>query len=313
MKKHLFILFIAILAWGVLSGQSYESERAFAKHEYTLYAGGGLSTLHYKSSIGSSSGMAGGLLGADYRFFPLKNFGIGIGLEASFYNAKGVIDDYSYAEQVKDRDGDDFEFRTNLRNYGERESIVMLNIPLMLRYRGDPEKNTFYIAAGAKISLPVSGKYRIVEGASSNSGDYAFENYEYTDRPFVGFGSFPEIGDQELTLKPAYMLSVEAGMNWRLQYILLYTGVYFDYGLNNIVEKSNELFITYNSSNPTDRHTGSMLRDRYIAGANGESESITKNVLPIAIGVKVGITFGHGRKKERYGNFDHPPVFRMKR
>ena len=266
--------------------------------------------MRYASSIGSSSGMAGGLLGGDYRFFFTKNFGLGLGVEVSFYNAKGVIDDYSYAELTRDYEGSDFEFRTNLRNYGERESIVMVNIPLMFRYRGDPERNMFYAAAGAKIGIPVAGKYRVVEGTSSNSGYYGFEDEEYTTQTFMGFGSFPEIGDQEIKLKPTVMLSVEAGMNWRLQYILIYTGIYIDYGLKNVVEKSNELIATYNSRNPTDRHMGSMLSAQYIE--EGNRTHITKDVLPVAIGLKVGITFGHGRKKESYTTFDHPPVFNRK-
>jgi hypothetical protein len=305
MKKHFFMLFVALLAWNVLSGQP--DINPVAKHEFTLYAGGGLSTLRYESSIGSCSGLAGGMLGGDYRFFFMRNFGLGIGLELSFYNAKGVIDNYSYAEKTKDYEGADFEFRTNLRNYGERENIVMFNIPVMFRYRGDPEKNMFYAAAGAKIGIPVAAKYRVVEGTSFNSGSYTFEAYEFTEQLFMGFGSFPEIGDQEIKLNPTVMLAMEAGMNWRLQFILLYTGLYFEYGINNVVQKSDELISTYNTS---DRHMGSMLSAQYIAG--GHRESITKNVLPMAIGIKVGVTFGHGRTKERFGDFDHPPLFRGK-
>jgi hypothetical protein len=310
MKKHLFILFIAVLAGGVLSGQTNANTNPVAKHEYTVYAGGGLSTLRYESDMGSCSGLAGGLLGADYRLFLMKNFGFSAGLELSFYNAKGLISDYLYTEQAKDYEAADFEFRTNLRDYVERESVVMLNIPVMLRYRGDPEKNSFYAAVGGKLSIPVSGKYRVVGGTSSYSGYYAEENYTYTEQKFVGFGSFPEFGSQEINLKTTLILALEAGMNWRLQYILLYTGVYFDCGVKkNMVERSNELIISYNRDDPTDRRMGSMLTARYRL-ANGNSESIVKNdVLPIAIGLKVGVTFGHGRKKEVYGNFDHPPVF----
>ncbi|MDR2450003.1 MAG: outer membrane beta-barrel protein [Prevotellaceae bacterium] len=310
MKKHLFILLIALLAWNVLSGQFNEIINPVAKHEYSIYAGGGLSTLRYESAIGSSSGMAGGLMGADYRFFPLKNFGLGVGMEISFYNARGLIGDYSYSEPAKDYEGADFEFRTILRDYVERESVVMCNIPVMLRYRGNPEKNTFYFAVGGKLSIPVSGKYRVVGGASSNSGYYAEENYEYTEQKFVGFGSFPEFGNQEIRLKTTLMIAAEAGMNWRLRYILLYTGVYVDYGFKkNMVEKSNELISAYNSDYQADRSTGSMLASQYRL-ANGNRESIVKhNVLPVAIGLKIGVTFGHGRKKEKYGNYDHPPVF----
>jgi hypothetical protein len=310
MKKYLFLLFVAVIAWSSLSGQSNSMANPVAKHEYTLYAGGGLSTLRYESSIGARSNLAGGLLGAEYRFFPLKRFGLGVGVEIAFYNVKGLIDNYSYAEITKDPNGADFEFRTTMRNYGERESIVMFNIPFMIHYRGDPEKNAFYAAVGGKLGFPVSGKYRVVEGSSFNSGYYAFEDYEYTDQKFMGFGSFPEFGDQEIKLNPTYMFSLEAGMNWRLQYILLYTGLYFDYALNTIAEKTDKFISSYNGDNPANRQMGSMLNTQYRL-PNGSRENITKEVFPVAIGIKVGVTFGHGRKKEKYGNFDHPPVFRI--
>ncbi|MDR0692628.1 MAG: hypothetical protein LBF69_06285 [Prevotellaceae bacterium] len=310
MKKHLFILSVAIFACGILSGQSNSNTQPVVKHEYTVYAGGGLSTLRYQSAIASCSGMAGGLLGAGYRFFFTKNFGFGAGLELSFYNAKGLIGDYSYLEQAKDYEGANFEFRTTLRDYVERESVTMCNIPVMLRYRGDPERNTFYFAVGGKLSIPVSGKYRIVGGTSSNSGYYAEENYEYTEQKFMGFGSFPEFGDQEIKLTTTLILAAEAGVSWRLQYLLLYTGVYVDYGFKkNMVKRSGELIASYNRDNPA---MGSMLTSQYRL-PDGSRESIVKeDVLPVAVGLKVGVTLGHGRKKEKYGNYDHAPVFRGK-
>jgi hypothetical protein len=311
MKKHLCILFIAIFAWGVLSGQSNTASNPVAKHEYTVYAGAGLSMLRYESAIASSSALAGGLLGGDYRFFFTKNFGLGVGMELSFYNAKSVIDNYSYVEQTQDYEGADFEFRTTLSNYVERESVVMYNIPVMLRYRGDPEKNTFYVAVGGKIGIPVYGKYRIVGGTSFNSGNYAEEKYEYTEQKFMGFGSFPEFDTQEIKLVTTLVVAAEVGMNWRLQHILLYTGVYVDYGFKkNMVEKSNELIVSYNRDNS--RNARSLLTSQYRL-ADGSRGSITKNdVLPMAIGLKVGVTFGHGRKQERYGIVDQPPVFKEK-
>jgi hypothetical protein len=209
---------------------------------------------------------------------------------------------------AKDPEGADFEFRTTLRNYGERESVVLLTIPFMLHYRSNPERNMFYAAVGGKLGFPISGRYRVVEGTSSNSGYYAFEDFEYTDQSFMGFGSFYNFGDQEIKLNPTYMLAMEAGMNWRLQHILLYTGVYFDYALNTIAEKSGQLMVSYNGDDPANRRMVSMLNARY-KQPGGSRDFVTKEVFPIAIGIKVGVTFGHGRKKERYGDFDHPPMF----
>jgi hypothetical protein len=103
------------------------------------------------------------------------------------------------------------------------------------------------------------------------------------------------------------MLAIEAGINWRLQRVLLYTGLYVDYGFNTIVEKSDRLIATYNSD-PASRHA-SMLNARYKLADEGV-ENVTENVIPVAIGFKVGVTFGHGRKKEKYGDYDHPPVFK---
>jgi hypothetical protein len=270
--------------------------------------------LRYESAVGSSSALTGGLLGMEYRLFPLKNtpaVGLGVGLELSFYNAKGIISSCSYSYSAKDSEDTDFEFRTTMQQYGERQNIVMLTIPLMLHYRGNPEKNALYAAIGAKFGLPVSGRYKIVEGTSFNSGYYAEENYEYTEQKFMGFGAFPEFGDQEIQLRPTYLLAMEVGINWRLQYILLYTGLYVEHALRTVTEKRNGFIATYNSDNPAARHMGSMLNVQYISG--GKTDFITKDVFPAAIGLKIGVTLGHGRKKILYGDFDRAPVFKNRR
>ncbi|MDR3184693.1 MAG: hypothetical protein LBT49_04735 [Prevotellaceae bacterium] len=308
MRKHLFILPLAVVAWSALLGQAGAGTRPLSRHEFTFYAGGGLSTLHYESSIGSSTGLSGGLFGASYRVYFAKKVGFGMGVELSYYNAKGAIGEYLYAEPAKDPEGADFEFRTMLRDYGENQNIAMFNIPLMLHFRGDPEKHRPYAAIGVKMSIPVSGKYRIVEGASFNSGYYVFEDYEYTTQKFLGFGSFSGNGDRELSLKPAYLLAIEAGMNWRLKYVLLYTGFYVDYGLSDVVEKRDELIASYNRDNPANRSTGSMIDSQYKLD-NGQSEYITSKVIPLAAGFKIGITLGHGRKREIFIDYDQSPMF----
>jgi hypothetical protein len=312
MRKYLCILPVVLVAWTALPGQSYADPYSLPRHEFAFYAGGGQSTLRCESSIGAYEAMTGGLFGADYRAYFSKWVGFGVGLEVSYYNAKGTIAEYVCVEQATDPEGADFEFHTDLRDYGEKENITMLNIPLMLRFRGNPEKHRPYAAIGAKVSIPLSGKYEIVEGTSRNYGYYAFENYQYDTQQFMGFGAFPGAGAQDLQLKPACLLALEAGMNWRLRYFLLYTGFYLDYGLGNVVEKTDKLIVSYNSEDPANRYTGSMINSQYKL-EDGQLEQMTTNVLPIAIGFKIGVTLGHGRKKEQYGNYDQAPIFIYKR
>ena len=65
--------------------------------------------------------------------------------------------------------------------------------------------------------------------------------------------------------------------------------------------------VSYNRDSP-----GSMLTSQYRLPNRSRESIVKEDVLPVAIGLKVGVTLGHGRKKESYTTFDPPPVFNRK-
>jgi outer membrane protein OmpA-like peptidoglycan-associated protein len=82
------------------------------------------------------------------------------------------------------------------------------------------------------------------------------------------------------------MGTAEAGIKWRLNRVLsLYTGFYFEYGFNDIVDERNNRFFVYNPENPTDFTTNSALISQYTS--NGRTRSIVDHVSPAAAGLKI--------------------------
>jgi hypothetical protein len=274
---------LVVVAQHPLPGQIMFDPHPLSRNELGFYAGGGLTSLRYDSPIGSAVGMVGGLLGADYQsYFFGQRLGFSIGLEVAYHSAKGVIGDYADAKDGVESYGK-YVDSTVLRNYTERQTVTMVNIPLMLRFRGNQQKSHPYMAVGVKIGVPVLGKYRVEEGSVAYTSKWVeHENYTYIKQE--GLGSFVDIGvDRRLGFHMAFLLSAEVGVNWRLKKtLLLHTGLYVDYGLNNVVEKDDKP--AFDSSQSPAGFRGSMLT------------ATTGDVLPMAIGFKVGITLRHTKE-----------------
>jgi outer membrane protein OmpA-like peptidoglycan-associated protein len=172
----------------------------------------------------------------------------------------------------------------------------MLQIPLMLQFQTG-EKHQLYAAAGGKVGLPLGGRDAACHVSTmQNSGYYAYEDYEYTTQQFMGFGTFTDIDAKDkLSFKTAFFISMEMGAKWKLtEKLYLYTGVYLDYGLNNIVETrliaSLPTFVAYNTANPSDFAVKSIFHSQYTQ--NGVAQSFTDKITPIAAGLKFRLVFG---------------------
>lgn len=279
------------------------------KHEFSVYGGGGLSTLNYKVSVGEQQNGFGGQFGLGYTFFFSPKWGLGTGVEMAFYNARFSMDNFSNRYTTTDMDGNSFEFRSTLTNYEEKQGAMLLQIPLMLHFQTG-NTHRFYAALGGKIGIPLSGIYESTNDGLKNSGYYAHEDYEYTTQEFMGFGTFKGkdvTGD--LDFKTAFFVSAEAGMKWKLAgKWSLYTGLYVDYGLNNIYQTQDPApqFVAYNSENPQDFTVNSILASQYMQ--NGISQTFTDKINPLAAGVKIALSLGCGQHKEKTAAQTEPVV-----
>lgn len=283
--KYILIAVAGLMSCTALNGQS--------QHEFSVYGGGGLSSLNYKTTIGDQKDGFGGTFGFGYHYFLTNNIALGTGLELSLYYAKATFNNVSDKYMTKDMNGDSFEFRSTVSNYEEKQNSMFLNIPIMVQYQFEGE-NKFYIAAGGKIGIPINGKYETNGVTIKNSGYFPHENKEYTEETFLGFGTFTDRDmDEDVDFKVAFMLSAELGMKWKIgENMSLYTGAYLDYGLNDIQKDSRTKdFVAYNVDRPREFTTNSILTSKYAVDGTTVM-TFTDKVSPIAAGIKIRLAFG---------------------
>ncbi|MCL2282766.1 MAG: OmpA family protein [Fibromonadales bacterium] len=248
--------------------------------EYSIYGGGGLHTLIYDVKNGERNNGAGGFFGFGYTHFFTPNWSLGSGVEIAFYNAQTMLKTTNLEYNAIDFENNPFIFRSRINDYKEDNSVMLLQIPIMFQYVSNETYNkAFYYALGIKIGIPQTGKNETSYTSITNSGFYSYENYEYTDQEFMGFGTFGEKKvKKDLTLQTVFLLSAETGVRWKLSDGLrLYTGIYFDYGQNSAVKKQ-----------------GSDKLVEYAKQEDGKAfalNSPVKEAVPLALGFKLKLSF----------------------
>ena len=296
MKREIRFLSIALVLFFLCGGGELFAQH---KYEFSGHGGFGLSTLNYETAVGEQKNGFGENFGFGFRYFFKPNWGVGSGLELAIYNAKFTMDDYEIRYITYDNvEKTDFEFRSRVRNYEDKQRAILLQIPLMLQYR-TLGKRQFNAGAGVKIGIPVNGKYEATADLH-NCGYYDFENNEpcYDTQEFRGFGDFlGRKSDGNLDFNTAYFISAEAGIKLKQlsEKISLHAGAYLDYGLNNILKDrdvaSLPLIVEYGTTDPNAFRLNGVMNSRY-AQSGGALRTFTDKVKPLAVGVKVSLVFG---------------------
>ncbi len=303
MRKILFTLAaLFFVAMGLIAQEKKETKeekkdttstsKDYYRHEFSVNVGGGISLLQTKPSMGNDKIGATGTVGLGYHYFFCPNWAIGTGANFAVYNGGISIDDYQTVAKTSTGTSTVttptlFDFETTSSNYKDKQQVMMITIPLMVQYQATG-KVPFYGALGGKVGIPLSGK-SVQEGNFTTAGHFDPLSYPvfYENIPDYGFVTdqeFPE-NKTDLNLKPAFMLSAEAGMKWGLKNNMsLYTGIYFDYGLNNISkDKTNNSknLVTYQPDAP-----GDFV---YSTGY----QSYQKQIAPLVIGVTLRLSLGN--------------------
>lgn len=262
-------------------------------HEFAAYIAGGISALDYKTTIGKQTNLFGGNFGIGYTYFFNDNWGVVSGLEATLYKSKMEFDRVQTKYMTKDFLDDEFEFRSTMNNYKEDQKAIMLTIPIMAQYQTGGNTK-FFTNFGMKIALPISAKYKTTMDNITNTGYFEYEHVEYVDQEFMGFGTFSDRAKTDkLKLNTAVLVALEAGIKWKWDTEVknwVYTAIFCDYGLNNINKKQNLNFVQYNPKNPIEFSTNSILNAKY-SNENQQNINFTENVKPIAVGIKIKVTF----------------------
>lgn len=263
-------------------------------HEFTLHAAGGISELQYDVSAGERKTGFGANAGLGYAFFFSPNWGVGTGVGLMWMNTKYELPGFTDAYAANDGT-DNFELRYTMNGYTEKQRVLNVNIPLMLKFQTNG-RTKFYASAGAKVGFPVHATYKSQAVGFTTSGYYPQYNNELFGPAFMGFGQFEgEEKKGDLHLKTMCMLSAEAGVKWKLAANRsLYTGAYIDYGLNNISDEvQDRRLLVYNNENPADFGYRSVIASR------SDGQVFTDKIVPFSVGIKIALAFGKSSKKEK--------------
>jgi len=259
-------------------------------HEYSIYGSTGLSTINYQLSSGDRSGGFGGDFGLGYTIFfntttqTGNQLGFHTGIGLGIYNATanvngktfvtpGLVDNDTHLDMKYRK----FDLHTTLSDYKEKQTITSLNIPIMVLLYVD----RYYAMGGFKFGIPVRSKFRTEGATLTNAAHYTEIDNWARAQSLSGYGPFNN-RETNGTMKfgVSSLLSLEGGFKFPLgNGLLLYTGVCFDYGLNNVTP-SDEYFINYVTNDPADFSSDSILAV--------DAEKIK----PMAVGVKVRLTLG---------------------
>ena len=257
----------------ILFAFAYSMYVSAQKHEFSLYYGGGISAISSNLLSGNNIyGKGRGDFGLGYTYFFNERLGIHTGAGLGLYTADITLNDYTYytvADNMTDNDGKHYHLHTMLNRYSEFQEALYLNIPLMVQLQKHSQQG-FYVIGGIKIGVPFGmGNFGTMDKLWIVNS--AFYPEEGTGAPLQEFRD-SDYFDGNIDIGLSCIIALEAGMKWKVgDRVLLYTGVYFDYGQNNIV-KDNAPFVRY----APEFDLNGIL-----------SSNLATNVRPFALGVKL--------------------------
>jgi len=266
-----------------------------ARNEFSIYVGGGFSSLMYDvlDEQGRQKNGFGGHAGLGYTLFFSNYFGIGTGVEIAQYRAKYKIDELSLSVAAYDAfNGENFILNSSISEYVEKQLMTSLQVPLMFQFQiGKPDKHNFYFALGGKGGVSLAAKAEGNNPKIITSGYYPYVDYTYTNVPQAGFGSYEAKGQKtELDFKTSILASAEAGIKWKLKNNnAFYTGLFLDHGiLKSITKRPAENFVEYDPNNPQEYTLNSALNSGFV-----------DKIIPVSGGLKVKLAFGWGKISDK--------------
>jgi hypothetical protein len=247
-------LFIILFAFNYLQLTAQK-----APHEFSIFADGGISSYCFQPrvkgtlSIGYSSSLGIGFSG----FFG-QRFGIHTSAGFGVLNVKSTLDLYHVTPNLKDENDEKFDLHTTLINYTEIHKTLFVSIPVMLHFQtrqkqywnwSRTQKAGFYAMGGVKLHLLFNNQFEASVETLSNTGYYPeYDNWAGTQNfTEYGFGKFPGNGTAgKLDFGLLAFFTCEAGVKWRIDNnIFVYTGVFFDCGLNDPIKDSRQPYEHY--------------------------------------------------------------------
>ena len=264
--------------------------------EITVSLGAGSSALKYQLEQENSKSGFGGALGVDYSRYFNRMIGVSIGLEAAMFSGSVDMKTISLEQQIQTPPGlqGRFLLRANYEGFTEKQSAVLLQIPVMLRFRYPVnEKNSVFLGTGIKAGFPASSKWNQNMDKLTTTGYSEYTAQTYSGMPNHGFSTYSGLSASgKLELKSPIFFALEGGMKFAIdEGKSLYAGVFLDYGLNSIHKTpANSSMLEYNNTSPADYIHNSVLSTNQFSVPNG--------IKPFAVGIKIKIGIGSGKTFE---------------
>jgi hypothetical protein len=232
-----------------------EQKNKFCLHEFSVWGAGGVSQLYDKPAFGKREKYSfGDAFGLAYSYFFNEHWGILLGGEIAFYNSLINVDNFSDNYDIYDIDGQLVNYRILLKDYKEKQRLLNVNIPLQFQYQTPlyGGEHRFFASLGFKLGIPLSGSYEVTNANFQTTGYYYDWDQILTLQRDLGYGTNSgEKVKNDLDFDLSYIGTAELGVKWKLNRRLsLYTGFYVDYGINNLIKKHNDKFITYYRNEP---------------------------------------------------------------
>ncbi|GHU95341.1 hypothetical protein FACS1894156_4780 [Bacteroidia bacterium] len=223
--------------------------------------------------------------------------------------------------QLVERPPVEIIYTTDLKNYNENQSVYYLNIPIMLRYTGIlkmangqassaagyagtyASENRIFVSGGIKIGIPLSAKVEQSAASLLLDGESALTHDKWSESnlpPDVvheyGFGNRTGeiIGTRSLAMKLGITASLEAGYEHPInEHWNLYGGVYFDYGLVNLLDKTASRLVQPNDG-----------RAPTIATYAAASDKVTNMAVGVIIRASFAYLFRHNKYEDKSVDID---------
>jgi len=167
-----------------------------------------------------------------------------------------------------------------------------LSIPLAAQYESNGDQTRFYGKAGASINIFINPTS---EGNASNlstSGFFESTNAELTAPRFAGFGTFNpiEFNKNDIEINNSINASLELGVkNKTGDNRWIYIGLFAEYGVNDLLDTTNESLIDYNTNTPLDFINNSSLNSSVQSSGSSFFEEVNLNIIGLRIRYEIGL------------------------
>ena len=257
MRKTVHGVLIALFLFNINSLQVFGQRDP---SEISVFGGGGLSFFCYQEPLDKVSSIGYHFdIGVGFTGFVSQMCGFHVGAGFGIFHVKSNVRELQDLLPGKtDSNGFPFDLHASLLDYSETHKTMFLTVPLMFQFQTKQNQmrgggKSFYAMTGVKLHVLFNARCDVRVATLFNAAYYPeFDNWAAT-QTFAGLGKFEgKESNEKFGVKLLPVFTLETGIKWNLKEgLLLYTGVYFDCGLNDYTNKNRKSVSEYNFTDPS--------------------------------------------------------------